>query len=179
MQAIIHQTVYCRFGNVHTRIGRSIVYVHFPVFIGNPTIGKQNIRNISYAFFIDRGHEISGRLCNHFGRILQRSHVKIEHIAQSGSTTTNPMSKMQPPFFSLNRVRTLSIFHFFNRMIFPFIDNYFVVYLCMANIIDQSPAYASTISRIDETVLRTGIKSIFPIHELGMQNDITLLAASL
>ena len=89
------------------------------------------------------------------------------------------MSKMQPPFFSLNRVRTLSIFHFFNRMIFPFIDNYFVVYLCMANIIDQSPAYASTISRIDETVLRTGIKSIFPIHELGMQNDITLLAASL
>ena len=85
------------------------------------------------------------------------------------------MSKMKPSLRSLDRVRALSVFAFLDSMIVTMVDDLFLGYDHMLHALDKGPADASAASGIDETVLRTCVEGIFPVHELRMKHDITLL----
>ena len=76
-------------------------------------------------------------------------------------------------------MRPFSILHLFDCMIIAPVDNRFLSYLRMSHIVHQCPADSPSASGIDESVLRTGVKCIFPIDEFGMKHDIALLASGL
>ena len=78
-----------------------------------------------------------------------------------GSTSTYPMSQMQPTFRRFYRMRTFSILHLFNGMIIAVIYNLFLFHFCMGHIVHQSPTNTATASGINKSILRTGIKGIF------------------
>ncbi len=61
-------------------------------------------------------------------------------------------------------------------MIIAFIYNDFFFHLGMRHIFYQCPTDTATTSGINKSILRTGIKCIFPLNELRMQHNITLLA---
>ena len=49
----------------------------------------------------------------------------------------------------------------------------------MGDVVDECPSDASTGTRVDEAVLRTGIEGIFAIDELRMEHNVTLLRLGL
>ena len=73
-------------------------------------------------------------------------------------------------------MRAFAVLHFFNSVIVALVDNLFFFYFCMRYIVYQCPTNTSTASGIDETVLRTGIKSVFTIYKFRMKYYIALLA---
>ena len=54
--------------------------------------------------------------------------------------------------------------------------NHFVLHLRPGDVVYQRPSYSSPVSGINEIILRTGVEGIFPVHKLGMQHHIALLA---
>ena len=89
------------------------------------------------------------------------------------------MSQMQPALRGLDGVRTLSILHLGNGVVFALIDNLLFLDLGVGNVIDESPADTTARTCIDETILRTGIEGIFTIYKLWMEHHVTLLRLGL
>ena len=85
------------------------------------------------------------------------------------------MSQMKPPLWCLNWSRTFTILHLHNRVIVAWIDNDFFLNFGMCDVFHQSPSDATTRTCVDETILWTGVESIHAIHELRMQDNVSLL----
>ena len=162
---------------MHPCIRRSIIDKHLTIFISNPTISKKHVTYITDPLFSHRCHEITTRSGNKFCRVIQGSHIHIKYITQSGSTSTYPMSQMQPTFRRFYRMRTFSILHLFNGMIIAVIYNLFLFHFCMGHVVHQSPTNTATASGINKSILRTGIKGIVSIYKFRMKHYITLLAS--
>ena len=73
-------------------------------------------------------------------------------------------------------MRTFAILYLVDGVILTTKDNALVTHFGMSDVIHQRPANASSLSSINETILRTRVKGIFSINELGMKHDVTLLA---
>ena len=164
---------------MHAGIRRSIVDEYLAILICNPTIGEDYVHHITDILRTFRYEEISTWFCNHLSRILKRSHVHIEHIAETAGTATNTVSQMQPALISLDRMRPLTVLHLLDGMIVTGIDDLLFLDFGMSDIINKSPTDTTTRTCIDETILWTGIESILAINKLRMENHIALLALGL
>jgi len=61
-------------------------------------------------------------------------------------------------------------------MIKPFIDDFFLFYFGMTDVIYECPSDTSSIAGVNKTILRAGIQGILPIHKFRMKHYVTLLA---
>ena len=164
---------------MHAGIRRSIVDEYLAILICNPAVGEDYVHYITDILRTFRYEEISTWFCNHLCRILKRSHVHIEHIAETAGTATNTVSQMQPALISLDRMRTLTVLHLLDGVIVTGIDDLLFLDFGMSDIINKSPTDTTTRTCIDETILWTGIESILAINKLRMENHIALLALGL
>ena len=118
---------------------------------------------------------MTARSIDNLCRIVKASHEHIDDIAKSRSRITYAMSKMQPSFVCFQWSRTLTIFHFFNRVVMTFIDNDLLVNNCLLDTVRKPPTDSATRTSIDESILRASIERIFAIYKFRMKNNITLL----
>ena len=58
------------------------------------------------------------------------------------------------------------------------VDDFLLSHLGVGDVIDQCPSDATAGTRVDETILRTGVEGIFSIDELRVQHHVALLAAA-
>ena len=89
------------------------------------------------------------------------------------------MRQMQPALGCLDGMRTLTVLHLRDGMVVTRIDDLLLFHLGMGDIIHQRPADATARTRIDEAILRTGIESVLPVHELRVEHHVTLLRTRL
>ena len=164
---------------MHTGIAGSIVNKYLTVLIGNPSVGEQDIRHITDTFFADGSHEVSGRSGYDLGRVFQRSHVHIEYVAKTGSTTTHAMCQMQPSFGGLDGVRTFTVLHFLDGVVVAEVNNLFFLHFGAGHVVHQCPTDTTTTAGIDETVLRTSVEGILAIHKFRVEHYVPLLALGL
>ena len=164
---------------MHPRVRRGIIDEHLTVFIRNPAVGEEHIAYVTDTFFSLRSHEVTAWGGYQACRIVQGGHIHIEHITQSGSAGTHPMSQVQPAFLRLYRMRALTVLYLLDGVVVALVDDGFLFHLRMCHVVYQGPAYAAAASGINKSILRTGIKGIFAIYKFGMKHHITLLALSL
>src|SRR5690606_42000159 len=60
-------------------------------------------------------------ICHHPGA-LQLSHEHVQHITQTCSGIADTVGEVQPAVFSFDRCRALSIFNFFDGVVFLTVD---------------------------------------------------------
>ena len=164
---------------MHTGVGRSVVDKDLTVAVGNPTVGKGHVHHIAYIFVTLRHKEIAAGLGDHLCGIIEGRHIHIKDIAQTVGRGTYAMRQMQPTFRGLDGMRALTVLHLRDGVVVTGVDDLLFLHLSMGDVIDECPTDTATGARIDEAILRTGIESIFPIHELRMQHDIALLTPRL
>ena len=85
------------------------------------------------------------------------------------------MSQMQPALVGLEGMRSLAVLHLHDGMIVTTQDDTLVTHFSMGDILHQCPADATTLTGIDEAILRTGVESVLAIDKLWMQHHVTLL----
>ena len=61
--------------------------------------------------------------------------VIVQNIPESGGAGTNSVCKVQPSFWGFDRMRTLAIFHFFDRVIIALFYDGFLIDHCMGNVV--------------------------------------------
>ena len=164
---------------MHPRVGRSVVDEYCSVFVGNPAVGEKYIAYVTYTLLTLGYHKGPTGSGNQFRRVFQGSHVHIEHITQSGGTTADTMSQMQPSFRSLDGMRTFTILHLLDGVIVAPVDNLLFLHLGMGYVVHQRPADTTTAAGINKAILRTGIEGIFAIYKLRVQHYVALLALGL
>ena len=179
METIVHEAVDGRGCNVHACVAGSIIDEYLAIFIRNPTVGEQDVHHIADIFPSFRRHEESGRLGNDLRRVLKRSHVHIEHIAQSRSTSAHAMRQVQPTLRGLDRMRSLTVLDLLYSMVMTMVDYLLICNHYLFHAVHKRPANAAAVTGVNESVLRTCVEGIFAVHELRMQDDITLLRGRL
>ena len=160
---------------MHPGVRGGIVEEHLPVRIADPSVGEKDIHHVSDIFPTFRCHQEAGRLGDHFRGILKRSHIHVKHITEPGCTSPDSVSEMEPAFRGLDGMGTFTVLALHDSMVAPAAQDLLIADDGALHAVHQRPAYSGAVSGIDETVLGTGVKGIFPIHELRMKHYVTLL----
>ena len=85
------------------------------------------------------------------------------------------MCDMYPTSVCLDGGSSRTVFGLGDGVIFPQAGHALFVDDCMGNVVAQSEPDSSAASGLDEVIHRSGVKSIFAIHEFRMQHYISLL----
>ena len=160
---------------MHTRVGRGIVDKHLTILVGNPTIRKSHVHHVAIILVTLRHQEIATRTCDYLCGVVEGSHIHIQHVAQTVGSGTHAMRQVQPALRCFDGVRTLTVLHLGDGVVFALVDNRLFLNLSVRDVIHQCPADASTATSVDKTILRTGVEGVFTIHKLRVQHHITLL----
>ena len=85
------------------------------------------------------------------------------------------MCQMEPTLRRLYRVRTLAVLAFLDGMVVTMVDYLLILDDHMLHAVHKCPANATSVTGVDESVLRTCVEGIFTVHKLRMKDYITLL----
>lgn len=58
-----------------------------------------------------------------------------------------------------------AVFRLFDRMVVTPVDDRLARDLGVRDVVDERPADAAAVARVDKPVLRPGVEGIFPVHE--------------
>jgi len=118
---------------------------------------------------------VSTWLVDHACRLIQRRHERVEYIAQSRGSTADSVCQVQPAGARLDWRRPQSVLHFGDGMIFALMDDCFARDHGPFDVLCQTESDSAARSSFDEAILGTRVERVLAIHELGVQNDVSLL----
>ena len=160
---------------MHACIGRSVIYKHLTIFIGDPAIAKHHVRHITYPFLAFRRQKITCGFMEHLTEVMQICKEYVKRIAQSGRRIAYPMRHVQPAHFCFYWRRSQAILCFINGVVDAFIQYCFNRDFGVLYALRQAKCNPSTLSSLYEPILRTRVKSIFSVDKLRMKHYVALL----
>ena len=83
---------------------------------------------------------------------------------------------MEPTFGGLDRMGTFTVLALFYRVVEAAADDFLRADHSMLHAVHKGPADSFPTSSVDKTILGTGVKGVFAVHELRVQDNIALLA---
>ena len=114
-------------------------------------------------------------MCKNPERILQVGEEHVEDVPKSRGGVPDAMRQLEPSLGSLDWCRAQAVLHFLDRVVGPVVDDDLAVDHCAFHGVGETPADPSSCAGLNEAILRTCIKGVFPLDEFGMKDDVSLL----
>ena len=163
---------------MHSCIGRSIVDKYFLLIIHDRTVREYYVGYVSDSLLASWSDQKSGRLCDHFGRIIQVCCKSINDITKSCCSISYTMCNVDPAFVRLNRCCTGAILCFCNCVILADAGHLLLIDHCVCDVITETKSNTTSASCINEIVHRTCIERVLSVYKFRMKHNISLLRAA-
>ena len=165
VQAVVDQLPDGRGRYMHAGIARGVIDADPSVGIGDPAVREKHVRHIARAFFAEGAEQHARGLGQGYPGAFELGHVEVEHIAQPRGAGSYAVCQVQPSPGCFDRMGAFAVFRLFDRMVVTPVDDRLARDLGVRDVVDERPADAAAVARVDKPVLRPGVEGIFPVHE--------------
>lgn len=172
---VVEKSIHGGGGDVKAGIRGGVVDKNRSVFLGDPSVAEDNVRNIADPLPTFGSDKIPLGFCDRAGGIVEICQEEVKNIAEPGGGVAHAVGEVQPSFCCFQRCGTETIFEFRDGVVMAWIDNLLMACDSIFHGVAQCPTDATTRSSIYKAILWSSVESVFAIDEFRVEDDIALL----